>query len=174
MYGSRSAFELPEWDEHGTTSSGGEQAARAAELGACEAEGTTACPWADLIDWVARLAESRSECLPAALWLLSRSRSSPWELLRSAAAERETPAGFPGLLEPLRAELGAARAQDPAGFEQGTLTWCDLAEWIRRLVDKAPLAFGVHVSAFFAFAEVLGELLVSGQPSTADIEAVLD
>ncbi|MCP4590657.1 MAG: hypothetical protein GY842_07930, partial [bacterium] len=46
--------------------------------------------------------------------------------------------------------------------------------WIRRLVDKAPLAFGVHVSAFFAFAEVLGELLVSGQPSTADIEAVLD
>ncbi len=170
MCGSRSAFGLPEWDDKRTASAGGEQTGR----GAGAAEGSTAYAWADLIDWVARLAESHSECLPTALWLLSRSRCSPWELLRSAAVEREAPAGFPGCLEPLRAELAAARAQDPAGFEQGTPTWCDLAEWIRRLAEKAPSVFGVHVSAFFAFAEVLGELLVSGEPSTADLEAVLD
>lgn len=174
MYGSSSAFGLPDWDEQGTISTGGKGSARPAKLDASEAQRTTACAWADLVDWIAHLAESHSECLPAALWLLSRSRSTPWEFLRPTASDRETPIGFSGLLEPLRAELMAARAQDPSGFEQGTPTWCDLAEWIRRLADKAPLVFRAHVSAFFAFAEVLGDLLVSGQPSTAEFEAVLD
>jgi len=165
--GSPEAFGLPGWGEHIAPGP-------VEEPGGSRSAGASPCAWDDLVDWLSRLADTKAECLPSALWLISRSRACPWELLGPAASDRKASVRFPRLLQPFKTALSARRAQDPEDFDRNTPTWRELADWVRRPNADGPEEFWLHVCAFFISAEVMGRLLVSGQPSEAELEALLD
>ncbi len=128
--------------------------------------------WADLADWVAGLCRRDSECLPAALWLISTS-TSPLELFEPTALERQFVGQFAAALEESKALFAAVEAQAPERSESGSFTWSDLGSQVKNLFQKCPEQFRFGLCIHCEFGKYLGKRSELGQPTDSELESLL-
>ncbi len=120
--------------------------------------------WADLADWVAGLCRRDSECLPAALWLISTT-TSPLELFEPTAQERQFVGQLVATFEESKAVLVALHAQAPKKSEPASCLWNDLGGVVKLLLERFPDQFRVSLCFLCSFGKEFGERLDPGHPA---------
>ncbi len=128
--------------------------------------------WDDLTEWVAGLCRTGSECLPAALWLISTS-TSPLTLFEPTARELQLMWQFAAGLEETKALFASVHGQLPEPAERESCIWSDLGSQVKSLFQNQPEQFRLGLCLICDFGRAFGERLDLGQPTDAELESLL-